>query len=185
MVRPHKFTVIIPTKQLRCCGLIHGSVSNTMQGLAIWDNGHMLPFDTDGTAVFAGRGTLIRHLKQRMVLVVIDDADSPTQLKNLLPPCKLQSESLVIITSRKKDVLDARCTYVSEVQLLPKGRDVELFQAWAFAMGPPTWDTSMVVPDIVACCGQLPLALKVGIAPPSVLCSKHTSVVCMIEKTIP
>lgn len=124
----------------------------------------MLPYNPEGTATNAGRGTLIKHLGQRKVLVVVDDTDSPTQLKNLLPPCKLHSESLVMITSRKKDVLDPRCIYVCEVQLLPKGRDVELFQAWAFATGLPTWDVSMVVAEMVACCGQLPLTLKVCVA---------------------
>ena len=75
-------------------------------------------------------------LQLRKVLVVIDDADSVTQLRNVLPPCELHPESLVIVTSRKKDVLSVRCTSVSEVQLLPKGRDVQLFEAWAFAAGP-------------------------------------------------
>ena len=69
-----------------------------------------------------------------------------------------------IVTSRNKDVLDARCTHVSEVQLLPEGHDMQLFKAWAFAAGPPVWDTSVLVPDMVACCGRLPLTLKVGAA---------------------
>ena len=105
---------------------------------------------------------LKRHLELRKVLVVVDDTDDVVQLKNLLPPCELHPDSLVIVTSRKKTVLDARCANVSEVQLLSEGRDMQLFKAWAFAAGPPVWDTSVLVPQVVACCGRLPLTLKVG-----------------------
>ena len=96
------------------------------------------------------------------MLVVIDDIDDQAQLKNLLPRCQLDPESLVIVTSRKRDVLSARCVKVIEVQLLPEGRDMQLFEAWAFAAGPPGWDTSALVRSIVTCCGRLPLTLKVG-----------------------
>ena len=96
------------------------------------------------------------------VLLVIDNADDVTQLNNLLPQCELHAESLIIVTSRKKHVLDARCAKVSEVQPLPKARSVQLFQGWAFAAGSPVWDASKLVPELVAFCGGLPLALKVG-----------------------
>ena len=43
---------------------------------------------------------LIEHLVLRKVLFVIDDTDDGMQLKNLLPLCELNAESLVIITSR-------------------------------------------------------------------------------------
>ena len=106
----------------------------------------------------------MEHLKLRKLLVVIDDLDDVAQLNSLLPPCELHLDSLVIVTSRQKDVLDARCTSVREVELLPKGRDMELFTAWAFPSGPPLWDTSPLVQEMVACCGRLPLTLKVGTA---------------------
>lgn len=118
-------------------------------------------------AADAGREALARYLSGNvppMVLVVIDDAGDAAQLNNLLPPCQLHAESLIIITSRKKHVLDARCAKVSEVQPLPEGRSEQHFRAWAFAAGPPVWDTSKLVPELVACCGRLPLALKVGSA---------------------
>ena len=70
----------------------------------------------------------------------------------------------MVVTSRKKNVLDARCIDVKEVELLPKGRDEELFKAWAFAAGPPAWDASVLVSEVVACCGRLPLTLKVSTA---------------------
>ena len=114
--------------------------------------------------LIAGRMRLMTELELRKVLVVIDDTDDQGQLKTLLPPCKLHPESLVVVTSRKSDVLDARCTQVIEVQVLPEGFDVQLFNAWAFAAGRPVWDTSLLVPKVVACCGRLPLTLKVGSA---------------------
>ena len=30
---------------------------------------------------------------------------------------------------------------------MPKGRDLQLFKAWAFAAGTPVWDTSVLVPE--------------------------------------
>ena len=110
----------------------------------------------------AGRGMLTTHLQSRKVLVVIDDTDDAIQLKYLLPQCELHPESLVIITTCKRDALDARRISVNEVQLMPKGRDLQLFKAWAFAAGTPAWDTSVLVPEVVACCRRLPLTLKVG-----------------------
>ena len=72
--------------------------------------------------IVAGRSRLVENLKLRKLLVVIDNADNQARLKNLLPPCKLHPESLAIVTSRKRDVLEARCKSVSEVQLLPEGQ---------------------------------------------------------------
>ena len=119
----------------------------------------------NGCALNSGREALAKHLGgdfRRKVLVVIDDADDAAQLNNLLPRCELHPESLIIVTSRKKHVLDARCANVSEVEPLPKERSVQLFRTWAFASGPSVWDTPKLVPELVACCGGLPLALKVG-----------------------
>lgn len=124
----------------------------------------MLLCDSDASVVLAGRGRLTEHLRERKVLVVIDDIDKPDQLEKLLPQCELHLESLVIITSRNLDILHERNFKVSMVQLLPMGRDVQLFEAWAFAWGPRGWDTSELVPKVVARCGRLPLTLKVGAA---------------------
>ena len=114
------------------------------------------------SVVLAGRGRLMQHLKLRKVLVVIDDTDSEDQLRHLLPTCELNVDSMVIVTSRKRNVLSALGIHISEVQLLPEGLDGQLFKTWAFAAGPPDWDTAVLVPKVVACCGRLPLTLKVG-----------------------
>ena len=102
------------------------------------------------------------------MLVVIDDIDDAMQLKNLLPSCELHPNSLVIVTSRKQNIFVTCCIKVSEVHLLPEGHDVQLFKAWAFASGTPTWRTSQLIEDMVACCGRLPLTLKVGLHMPCV-----------------
>ena len=109
----------------------------------------------------AGRERLTEHLKVRQVLVVIDDIDSEAQLTSLLLPCQLHAESLVIVTSRDRKVLGARCNHVCAVQLLPEGYDTQLFEAWAFELGRPLWASSVLVQKMVACCGRLPLLLKV------------------------
>lgn len=116
-----------------------------------WSNSinesRMVLCDSDASVVVAGRARLTEHLQLRKVLVVIDDTDDVTQLKDLLPQCELHADSLVIITSRKRAVLDARCTStnVREVQLLPEGQDAALLKAWAFAAGPTAWDASELV----------------------------------------
>ena len=112
----------------------------------------------------AGRSMLSVHLKRRKVLVVADDTDDVAQLKNLLPPCVLHPESLIIVTSRNEAVLNKRCSSVVKVELIPKGFYLQLFRAWAFAAGPPDEHISALVPEVVTHCGQLPLTLKVGIA---------------------
>ena len=123
----------------------------------------MLLYDSNAALVVAGRAWLQIHLQRRKALVVVDGIDTADQLMNLLPPCELHPESLVIVTSRNKSVLLARCKResVREVQLLPEGHDTQLFEAWAFAEGRPLWATPVLVRELVACCGQLPLTLKV------------------------
>ena len=127
----------------------------------------------DAFTAVAGRQRLIDHLKRRKVLLVIDDTDDVAQLYNLLPHYELHPESLVVITSRKEIVLKRRCKKVSQVQLLPKGRDMMLFKACAFAAGEPVWDMSALVPEVVACCGRLPLTLKVGVGNGGSLLQAH------------
>ena len=114
---------------------------------------------------------LVTHLKLRKVLIVIDDADDVTQLRSLLPSCELHPDSLMIVTSRVKRVLEACCAHVSEVQLMPNGRDMQLLEAWAFPAGSPAWDTTSLVRDVVACCGRLPLTLKVSVPMLEIFCS--------------
>ena len=107
---------------------------------------------------------MTEHLKKRKVLAVVDDTDDVIQLNSLLPPYELHPESLFIVTSRMKDVLDARCVKICEVQLLPEGCDVQLLKGWALAAGPPAWDELVLVAEVAACCGRLPLTLKVDCA---------------------
>ena len=123
-----------------------------------------LQSDADAFVSIAGSRMLTEHLERGNVLLVMDDVDDVMQLESLLPPCRLHPKSLVIVTSRKEYVLTARCRKVCKVQLLPGGCDMQLFEAWAFSMGKPVWDTLVLVPEMVACCGRLPLTLKVGAA---------------------
>ena len=118
----------------------------------------------DASHVAAGCVRLIEHLGRRKVLVVIDDIGNGTQLNNLLPRCALHPGSRVIVTSRNQSIFRARCIRFCAVELLPMGRDVELFEAWAFAEGRSACVTSTLVSDVVARCGRLPLTLKVGLA---------------------
>ena len=128
----------------------------------------------------SGRGRLLFHLKRRKVLVVIDDTDDHSQIDNLLPPCELHHESLVIITSRNKAICYKCCTDVAEVQLFPKGRDLQLFKDWAFAAGPPVQNASELVLDMVACCGRLPLTLKVGFPHALYCASRYCMYYCIM-----
>ena len=103
---------------------------------------------------------LAQHLPQRKALIVLDDVDDVSQLDRLLPVTGLHRDSLVIITSRQKCLLDLRCL-THEVQLLPEDLALKLFTAIAFPGGEAPQEVAAYVPTVVASCGGLPLTLKV------------------------
>ena len=107
---------------------------------------------------------LAQHLPQRKALIVLDDVDDlESQLDKLLPHTGVHCDSIVIITSRKRHLLELRCGCIHEVELLPEKLATQLFTAMAFPAGEAPDEVAARVPAVVASCGRLPLTLKVCI----------------------
>ena len=81
----------------------------------------------------------------------------------LLPEGQVHADTVVIITSRNKDVLKQRCSSnVHDVEMLPDDLAMQLFAACTFLTGqPPESLAEGLVSDVVAACAGLPLTLKV------------------------
>lgn len=118
----------------------------------------------DMNACAPGQAQLARLLDQRKVLIVIDDTnDHDTQINMLLPQGCLHDSTLVLITSRDRNVLMQRCSDVHEVGTLHQVLATQLFAAWAFPTGyPPSWLAAGSVSEVVAACAGLPLTLQVS-----------------------
>lgn len=111
----------------------------------------------------AGQTLLAQYLPQRQALIVLDDVDDESQLDKLLPKTALQSNSVVIITSRQRRLLELRCSLIHDVQLLTEELAMQLFKAVAFPAGVAPSEVAAQVPAVVASCGGLPLTVKVHI----------------------
>ena len=103
-------------------------------------------------------------MPERKALIVLDDVDDfESQLDRLLPRTGLHRDSIVIVTSRDRHLLELRCTSIYDVQLLSNDLAMPLFTATTFPAGEPPNEVAAQVPAVVASCGGLPLTLKVCI----------------------
>ena len=110
----------------------------------------------------AGQMLLAQYLPQRQALIVLDDVDdADSQLDKLLPKTGLHLNSIVIITSRQRRLLELRCSLIHDVQLLTEELAMQLFTAVAFPAGVAPSGVAAQVPAVVASCGGLPLTIKV------------------------
>eukprot|EP00253_Pinus_taeda_P001263 PITA_01263 len=108
---------------------------------------------------------LRRYLSSSDALVVIDDVDDVHQLDALLPiKDVLQSHSLILVTSRYKDVLTSSGIAESSIYKLT-GLDEQysqqLFCSYAFLQPHPPLGFEYLVDEFCMACGGLPLSLKV------------------------
>ena len=74
----------------------------------------------------------------------------------------LHVDSIVIVTSRSKDLLHNYCDEVHEVNLLPRDLAKQLFAVMAFGLKEPSDGMRERADAVVASCGGLPLALEVS-----------------------
>ena len=108
-------------------------------------------------------------LKDRRVLVIVDDISDANQLEALIPNInELGSECRIVITSRQHDVLkDAMKTLpkafkaVYEVKTLDKFYSRRLFNMHAFGSETPNEGFVELAETIADACGGLPLSLTV------------------------
>ncbi|KAJ9554657.1 hypothetical protein OSB04_018702 [Centaurea solstitialis] len=120
-------------------------------------------------------GSLIKsRLRNKKVLMVLDDVDHVDQLKKLAGSNAWFGDgSRIIITTRDNHLLNARkVNVVYNISLLNDDEAMKLFCKHALLPGRRIKDYEMLSEDVVSYAGGLPLALKVlG----SFLCDKDTS----------
>jgi hypothetical protein len=106
------------------------------------------------------------YLSHSPTLIIIDDVDHSNQLEALVSPAKdvLDSNSLVVVTSRDKGVLKRwgiDDSFVYELKGLDPQHSTQLFCSHAFHRPRPDAGFEQVVKEFVTACHGLPLSLKV------------------------
>ncbi|KAJ8759129.1 hypothetical protein K2173_004136 [Erythroxylum novogranatense] len=105
---------------------------------------------------------LKRRLGRMKVLIVLDDVNNPQQIESLIgDPCWFGSESMILITSRDKQVFEERADFIYEVKLLNYVEALQLFNKKAFKQNYQRDDYASLSKSIVAYAQGNPLALKV------------------------
>ena len=107
--------------------------------------------------------SLKAKLHSKKVLVVIDNVNHRSILKTLVGKCNwFGPHSRIIITTRDKQFLTMYgVNIVYEVQKLQDGKDIEVFNYYAFRNGPPSRDVMNLIDHVIAYAQGLPLALEV------------------------
>lgn len=113
-----------------------------------------------------GKEKLGRYLPSSDCLIILDDVDHIQQLEALLLPAKyaLKTKSLILVTSRNKDVLIRSQIPDTSIYML-KGLDLkrsrELFCSHAFGKPHPADGFDKEVEKFLDACLGLPLSIKV------------------------
>eukprot|EP00253_Pinus_taeda_P028447 PITA_28447 len=124
-----------------------------------------LGWDKPVDNVHEAKTILKRHISSPNILIILDDVDKMDQVDELLPDqTVLHSDSLILITSRSKDVL--RRSGVEESSMynlngLPPQYSLELFCLYSFNQPHPLPGFESLAKKFTEACGGLPLSLKV------------------------
>ncbi|XP_054798458.1 uncharacterized protein LOC129303275 isoform X2 [Prosopis cineraria] len=110
-----------------------------------------------------GMSMMIRQLFcNKKVLLVLDDLDHTSQLKNLTKsPNWFGKGSRIIITTRDMHVLTSTGGKIYRMRAMEKDESLQLFSKIAFKKDHPEKDYLELSESVVAYAGGLPLALKV------------------------
>ncbi|XP_022001849.1 TMV resistance protein N isoform X2 [Helianthus annuus] len=109
-----------------------------------------------------GRSIIERRLRNKNVLVVLDDVDDLEQLEALAGShAWFGKGSRIIITTRDEHLLTRHADTIYEVSLLSQDEAVELFNKHAYRKDKPIEDYEMLSKDVVSYASGLPLALKI------------------------
>jgi hypothetical protein len=97
------------------------------------------------------------------IFIVLDDVDNIDQIESLVDVDAVASGSLILITSRDKDLLrrSSAKTVVYDVKTLDKRHARELFCRHSFSQSKPSEELEDLVEEFLKICGGLPLSLKV------------------------
>ncbi|KAJ0900051.1 putative P-loop containing nucleoside triphosphate hydrolase [Helianthus annuus] len=103
-----------------------------------------------------------RRLRNKNVLVVLDDVDDLKQLEALAGSHAWFGEgSRIIITTRDEHLLTRHASTIYEVSLLSQDEAMELFNKHAYRKDEPIEDYEMLSKDVVSYASGLPLALEI------------------------
>uniref|UniRef100_A0A7N2LFQ5 TIR domain-containing protein n=2 Tax=Quercus lobata TaxID=97700 RepID=A0A7N2LFQ5_QUELO len=114
--------------------------------------------------VFEGINLIKKRLRNKKVLLILDDVEDSKEVDNLLGECNwFASGSRVIITTRDKHVLTTleRDPRIYEVTELNQSEARELFNLHAFHTSKYGEDYSELAEQIICYANGLPLALKI------------------------
>eukprot|EP00253_Pinus_taeda_P031775 PITA_31775 len=123
----------------------------------------LIQLDRGVDNVDEGKWMLNKHLSNCRVLLVLDDVDDADHVDALLPVDVLHAESLVLITSRNKNVL--KCLGMQEHSIyqlsgLDEHHSRELFCFYAFGQPHPKSEFEYLVHQFLKACNGVPLCLK-------------------------
>lgn len=110
-----------------------------------------------------GKWMLQKHLSKSRVLLVLDDVDDADHVDALLPVDVLHPESLVLITSRNKDVLKWSAIQESSIYHLcglDQHHSTQLFCVYAFGQPHPKSGFEYLVHQFLKDCNGVPLYLQ-------------------------
>ncbi|KAJ0545005.1 putative TIR domain, P-loop containing nucleoside triphosphate hydrolase [Helianthus annuus] len=109
-----------------------------------------------------GRSMIERSLRNKSVLVVLDDVDDVKQLEALaVSHAWFGKGSRIIITTRDEHLLTRHADTIYEVSLLSDDEAMELFNKYAYRKDKPIEDYKMLSKDVVSYASGLPLALEI------------------------
>eukprot|EP00253_Pinus_taeda_P013203 PITA_13203 len=153
------------SKYKRCCFLfdIRENPLTTLQSYLLKD---LVQLDRQIRSTDEGKEKLQTYLPSSDCLIILDDVDHIQQLEALLLPAKdvLKTSSLILVTSRNKDVLTSSDIPESSIYMLtgldPQHSE-ELFCSHAFGQLHPVAGFDKVVKNFLDSCLGLPLSIKV------------------------
>ncbi|KAJ0537474.1 putative TIR domain, P-loop containing nucleoside triphosphate hydrolase [Helianthus annuus] len=109
-----------------------------------------------------GRSMIERRLRNKSVLVVLDDVDDLKQLEALAGShAWFGKGSRIIITTRDEHLLTRHADMIYEVSLLSDDEAMELFNKHAYREDELIEDYGMLSKDVVSYASGLPLALEI------------------------
>lgn len=112
---------------------------------------------------FIGKPILRNSLKGLKILIVLDDVDDREKIKSVVDLDAVEPGSLILITSRYKDIMggSSASTLLYDVKPLKRNHARELFCHHAFRQLNPPEKYEDSVEDFLKMCGGLPLSLEV------------------------
>lgn len=108
-----------------------------------------------------GKRVLRDHLRGLRILIVLDGVDRIEQIDSLVDMDALEAGSLILLTSRDKDLLTKYSSKIYDVKTLNRRHAKGLFCRHAFLQFKPLEGYEALVEKILEICGGLPLSLEV------------------------